>query len=137
MEHAMTRPAPRPARHLSLALFVLLLAGCAADDRAWRSPADKQAEREAAAATAATAASAAPKAPAVPVALQAQAAADVSRLPVRKGEGRLPFEEVVLDNGLRVVSLEDRSAPIVAVQVWYHVGSKDEQVDRQGFAHMF
>jgi zinc protease len=56
---------------------------------------------------------------------------------VRYGHGRLPFEEAVLENGLRVVSLEDRSAPIVAVQLWYHVGSKDEQVDRQGFAHMF
>jgi predicted Zn-dependent peptidase len=43
----------------------------------------------------------------------------------------------VLDNGLRVISLEDHSAPIVAVQLWYHVGSKDEQADRQGFAHMF
>lgn len=56
---------------------------------------------------------------------------------IRRGEGRLPFEETVLDNGLRVISLEDHSAPIVAVQLWYHVGSKDEQADRQGFAHMF
>jgi len=50
-----------------------------------------------------------------------------------------PFEyqEVVLDNGLRVVSLEDFTCPIVAVQVWYHVGSKNEEPDRQGFAHMF
>jgi len=56
---------------------------------------------------------------------------------VRKGIGRFPFEEVVLDNGLRVISLEDHSTPVVAVQLWYHVGSKDEQADRQGFAHMF
>jgi zinc protease len=56
---------------------------------------------------------------------------------IRKGEGRYPFEESVLDNGLRVISLEDHSTPVVAVQLWYHVGSKDEQVDRQGFAHMF
>jgi zinc protease len=56
---------------------------------------------------------------------------------VRRGEGRLAFEETVLDNGLRVVSLEDHSAPIVAVQLWYHVGSKDENPERQGFAHMF
>ncbi|MGQ0553656.1 MAG: M16 family metallopeptidase [Planctomycetota bacterium] len=69
--------------------------------------------------------------------LHAQAAAEAARLPVRRGEGRLPFEEVVLENGLRVISLEDKSAPIVAVQLWYHVGSKDEQPDRQGFAHMF
>jgi zinc protease len=121
----------------------LVLAACAADDRAWRSPARKQAGREVAAATAVSDKPAVAKPtnattpPAVPVALQAQAAAAVAKLPVRKGEGRLPFQEVVLGNGLRVVSLEDRSAPIVAVQVWYHVGSKDEQVDRQGFAHMF
>jgi zinc protease len=56
---------------------------------------------------------------------------------IRKGAGRFAYEEAVLDNGMRVISLEDHSAPIVAVQVWYHVGSKDEQVDRQGFAHMF
>ncbi|HOJ33283.1 MAG TPA: pitrilysin family protein [Candidatus Hydrogenedentes bacterium] len=48
-----------------------------------------------------------------------------------------PFQEHVLSNGLRVITLEDFSCPIVAVQVWYHVGSKDEHPDRQGFAHMF
>ncbi|MBN1420505.1 MAG: insulinase family protein [Planctomycetes bacterium] len=47
------------------------------------------------------------------------------------------FRETVLSNGLRVISLEDASCPIVAVQVWYHVGSKDESADRNGFAHMF
>lgn len=56
---------------------------------------------------------------------------------VRKGDGRFAFEETVLENGLRVISLEDHSTPIVAVQLWYHVGSKDEKPDRQGFAHMF
>lgn len=47
------------------------------------------------------------------------------------------FKEITLDNGLRVVTLEDFSTPIAAVQVWYHVGSKDEDPNRQGFAHMF
>jgi len=47
------------------------------------------------------------------------------------------FEKIVLDNGMTVLSLEDHSCPIVAVQVWYHVGSKDEDPLRQGFAHMF
>jgi len=47
------------------------------------------------------------------------------------------YRETVLDNGLKVLSLEDFSCPIVAVQVWYHVGSKNEEPDRQGFAHMF
>jgi len=47
------------------------------------------------------------------------------------------FQRTVLSNGLTVISLEDHSCPIVAVQVWYHVGSKDEDPMRQGFAHMF
>jgi len=67
----------------------------------------------------------------------AMAGAGSAALTVRKGEGRFAFEETVLPNGLRVVSLEDHSTPIVAVQLWYHVGSKNEQPDRQGFAHMF
>jgi zinc protease len=53
------------------------------------------------------------------------------------GDRRYDFREKVLPNGLRVVTLEDFSSPVVAVQVWYHVGSKDERPDRQGFAHMF
>ena len=56
---------------------------------------------------------------------------------IRQGVGRYPFQESVLDNGLRVISLEDHSTPVVAIELWYHVGSKDEQEDRQGFAHMF
>lgn len=51
--------------------------------------------------------------------------------------GYFAYEEKVLDNGLRVISLEDFSCPIVAVHLWYHVGSKDENPERQGFAHMF
>ncbi|MFN7730943.1 MAG: M16 family metallopeptidase [Pirellula sp.] len=47
------------------------------------------------------------------------------------------YREIVLDNGLRVISLEDFSTPIAAVHLWYHVGSKDEDSARQGFAHMF
>jgi len=47
------------------------------------------------------------------------------------------YRQRVLDNGLRVITLEDFSCPIVAVQIWYHVGSKDEHPERQGFAHMF
>jgi zinc protease len=48
-----------------------------------------------------------------------------------------PYKEIVLDNGLRVLSLEDPGNGVVAVQLWYHVGAKDEQAGRQGFAHMF
>lgn len=50
---------------------------------------------------------------------------------------RYDFRDTTLENGLRVITLEDMSCPIVAVQVWYRVGSKDERPDRQGFAHMF
>lgn len=53
------------------------------------------------------------------------------------GDKRLDYKSVELDNGLRVVTLEDFSCPIVSVQVWYHVGSKNESAERQGFAHMF
>jgi zinc protease len=47
------------------------------------------------------------------------------------------YQELTLDNGLKVITLEDFSSPIVSVQVWYHVGSKNEDPQRQGFAHMF
>ena len=49
----------------------------------------------------------------------------------------VPFEKFTLDNGLTVIVHEDRSAPIVAAHVWYHVGSKDEKPGRTGFAHLF
>ena len=42
-----------------------------------------------------------------------------------------------LDNGLRVILSEDRSTPIVHLQLWYHVGSRDEPAGRSGFAHLF
>ncbi len=49
----------------------------------------------------------------------------------------IPYEEFTLPNGLRVIVHEDRKAPIVAVNVWYHVGSKDEKPGKTGFAHLF
>jgi len=49
----------------------------------------------------------------------------------------IPYEEFTLPNGLRVIVHTDRKAPIVAVNVWYHVGSKDEPRGRTGFAHLF
>jgi len=49
----------------------------------------------------------------------------------------LPFQKFTLENGLTVIVHEDRKAPIVAVSVWYHVGSKDEPAGRTGFAHLF
>ena len=50
---------------------------------------------------------------------------------------KMPFESYTLDNGLTVVLSEDHSTPTVAVNVWYHVGSKNEAVGRTGFAHLF
>jgi zinc protease len=50
---------------------------------------------------------------------------------------RLEFTESILPNGLRLIVHEDHSTPIVNVQVWYHVGSKDERPGRTGFAHLF
>ena len=49
----------------------------------------------------------------------------------------IAYEQFTLPNGLRVVVHTDRKAPIVAVNVWYHVGSKDEPKGRTGFAHLF
>ncbi|RWU11611.1 insulinase family protein [Pseudidiomarina gelatinasegens] len=49
----------------------------------------------------------------------------------------IDYQSFTLDNGLRVVVHEDRKAPIVAVNVWYAVGSKDESVGQTGFAHLF
>ena len=47
------------------------------------------------------------------------------------------YEKYALPNGLEVILHEDRSVPLVAVNVWYHVGSGDEQPGRTGFAHLF
>ena len=49
----------------------------------------------------------------------------------------IPYEKFVLDNGLTLIVHEDWKAPIVAVNVWYHVGSKNEPEGRSGFAHLF
>jgi zinc protease len=49
----------------------------------------------------------------------------------------IPFQSFTLDNGLTVLVHEDRKAPVVAVSVWYNVGSKDEPKGKTGFAHLF
>lgn len=49
----------------------------------------------------------------------------------------LRFQVTTLKNGLRVITHEDHSAPVINLQVWYHVGSKDERPGRTGFAHLF
>ena len=67
---------------------------------------------------------------AVPATQPASFAALVSQVQV-------PYEQFALPNGLRVIVHTDRKAPIVAVSVWYHIGSKDEPRGKTGFAHLF
>jgi len=50
---------------------------------------------------------------------------------------QIPVESLTLPNGLHVVLSEDHTAPIVAVNLWYHVGSANERAGRTGFAHLF
>ncbi|MFD1787749.1 M16 family metallopeptidase [Sphingomonas floccifaciens] len=49
----------------------------------------------------------------------------------------IPYETFTLPNGLRVIVHTDRKAPVVAVSVWYHIGSKNEPKGKTGFAHLF
>ncbi|HEV8383149.1 MAG TPA: pitrilysin family protein [Gemmatimonadales bacterium] len=51
--------------------------------------------------------------------------------------GRIDFEQFTLPNGLHIVYSEDHSTPIVSVDVWYEVGSRNERPGRSGFAHLF
>jgi zinc protease len=57
--------------------------------------------------------------------------------PLAGQDVNLPHTFFTLTNGLRVIVHEDHSAPIAAVNVWYHVGSAYEEVGRTGFAHLF
>jgi len=79
--------------------------------------------------------------PAPPPAKAAAPAKAAPTSPPRKGNGaiaKLPsIETFTLANGLQVAVLPTDAAPVVAVQVWYHAGSKDEPRDRRGSAHMF
>jgi len=50
---------------------------------------------------------------------------------------QLKFTDRTLANGMRVLTAPDSSSPTVAIQVWYHVGSKDDPQNRSGFAHLF
>ena len=50
---------------------------------------------------------------------------------------KIPFDSYALSNGLTVILAPDHTTPTVAVDVWYHVGSKNEVVGRTGFAHLF
>jgi zinc protease len=60
-----------------------------------------------------------------------QSASAQTRMP------QMVFRDRTLKNGLRVLSVVDKSSPTVAINVWYHVGSKDDPDHRSGFAHLF
>jgi len=81
----------------------------------------------------------APEAPASPGAAPAAAApaAGAGALAALVRTVDIPYQQFTLANGLRVIVHEDHKAPIVAVSVWYNVGSKDEPAGKTGFAHLF
>ena len=61
----------------------------------------------------------------------------VPRPAVSQDKIDITFQKFVLDNGLTLIVHEDHKAPIVAFNVWYHVGSKNEKTGKTGFAHLF
>ncbi|NII85809.1 pitrilysin family protein [Pedobacter sp. SG908] len=61
----------------------------------------------------------------------------ISGLCLSASAQKVQFTEFDLDNGLHVILHQDKTAPVVAVSVMYHVGSKDEETQRTGFAHFF
>lgn len=78
-------------------------------------------------------------APAAAPAVTAPSATPLRGAPVSELVARvdIPWKRFQLDNGLTVLVHEDRKAPVVAVSVWYNVGSKDEPKGSTGFAHLF
>jgi zinc protease len=78
-------------------------------------------------------------APAAEAAPEAAPAAAAGPVPVAQlvRQIDIPYEQFTLDNGLRVIVHEDRKAPVVAISIWYNVGSKDEPKGKTGFAHLF
>jgi predicted Zn-dependent peptidase len=68
---------------------------------------------------------------------EAASASDIAPVASLVRQVNIPYEQFTLDNGLRVIVHEDRKAPVVAVSVWYNVGSKDEPAGKTGFAHLF
>lgn len=74
-----------------------------------------------------------------PMAHAATAAPTAAAAPVTSlvAQVDIPYEEFTLKNGLRVIVHTDRKAPVVAVSIWYHVGSRFEPAGKTGFAHLF
>jgi predicted Zn-dependent peptidase len=74
---------------------------------------------------------------AVPAAPAGGAPAQLKPTPPKHNDPKLVFERYTLPNGLEVILSPDRRVPIVAVNLWYHVGSGHEVYGRSGFAHLF
>ena len=74
---------------------------------------------------------------AVPALAQAPQAPPASAPQQQQPGLDIPFQKYTLKNGLEVILSVDRKLPVVAVNVWYHVGAIDEQPGRTGFAHLF
>src|SRR5690348_2190454 len=70
-------------------------------------------------------------------ALAAAGASAASPGPVAIPIPDIPYTSFVLKNGLTVIVHEDHKSPVVAVNTWYHVGSKNEKPGKTGFAHLF
>ena len=75
--------------------------------------------------------------PSAPVFAQPAVAAAPTPVPALIAKVKIPHKKFVLANGLTVLVHEDRKAPVVAVAMWYNVGSKDEPRGKTGFAHLF
>jgi zinc protease len=71
------------------------------------------------------------------LAVSSSALAQPAKPKPKPAKADIAFDEFKLANGLRVIVHTDRKAPVVAVNIWYHVGSKDEALGRSGFAHLF
>lgn len=76
-------------------------------------------------------------APAAAIAQPAGAPAPSAKRPAPSADPRIPHEKYVLPNGLEVILAPDSTVPLVAVNVWYHVGSGHEVPGKTGFAHLF
>jgi hypothetical protein len=72
-----------------------------------------------------------------PVAGAAHGVSTSAAIPRPAGGELIPYEKFTLANGLTVAVHTDRKAPILAVDVWYHLGSKNESPGKTGFAHLF
>jgi zinc protease len=70
-------------------------------------------------------------------AISAPAGAAPGARPFDRAAFAIPHQTFVLDNGLTLIVHEDHAAPIVSVNLWYHVGSRNELPGRTGFAHLF